>query len=76
VTQPAQFSFVRRGRIPTANRNCDAWHRAIAIAEIARERLATSIPTNVLWYHAAYVSPGWGTRLTKAATIGLHIFYS
>ena len=24
----------------------------------------------------AYVSPGWGTRLTKTAQIGLHIFYS
>lgn len=76
VTQKSQFSFVRRGRIPEANRNCDAWRRAVAIAEVARERLAPTIPSSVLWYHAAYVSPGWGQRLTKTAQIGLHIFYS
>ena len=76
VTQPAQFSFVRHGRIPEANRNCDAWHRALAIAEVAREQLVPCIPSSVLWYHAAYVSPSWGQRLTKAAQIGLHIFYS
>lgn len=76
VTQKRQFSFVRGGRIPSANRNCDAWHRAIAIAQIARERRAATIPGDVLWYHASYVSPGWGQRLTKIAQIGLHIFYS
>jgi spore germination cell wall hydrolase CwlJ-like protein len=76
VTQKAQFSFVRRGRIPEANRNCGAWHNAVAIAEIARERLVSTVPSSVLWYHASYVSPGWGQRLVKTARIGLHIFYS
>jgi spore germination cell wall hydrolase CwlJ-like protein len=76
VTQKAQFSFVHGGRIPSANRHCEAWQRALAIAQIARERRATTIPADVLWYHASYVSPGWGQRLTKIAQIGLHIFYS
>jgi spore germination cell wall hydrolase CwlJ-like protein len=76
VTQKAQFSFVRRGRIPEANRNCASWRNAVAIAEIARERLVSTVPSSVLWYHASYVSPGWGQRLIKTAQIGLHIFYS
>ena len=76
VTQKAQFSFVRRGRIPEANRKVEAWHRAVAIAQIARERRASTVPSNTLWYHASYVAPGWGQRLTKAAQIGLHIFYN
>ena len=76
VTQKAQFSFVRRGRIPEANRKGEAWHRAVAIAQIARERRASTVPSNTLWYHASYVAPGWGQRLTKAAQIGLHIFYN
>ena len=76
VTQKAQFSFVRRGRIPVANRKVEAWHRAVAIAQIARERRASTVPSNTLWYHASYVAPGWGQRLTKAAQIGLHIFYN
>jgi hypothetical protein len=76
VTQKAQFSFVRRGRLPEPNRKAETWHRAMAIAQNARERLASSIPANTLWYHAAYVAPVWGQRLTRTAQIGLHIFYN
>src|SRR3954466_15269803 len=57
VTQHAQFSFIRAGRFPTPNTGCDAWHKALAVAEIARKHLATSVASNVLWYHANYVSP-------------------
>jgi N-acetylmuramoyl-L-alanine amidase len=28
-----------------------------------------------LFYHADYVSPGWGRRMDKVAIIGTHIFY-
>ncbi|MFL6863786.1 MAG: cell wall hydrolase [Allosphingosinicella sp.] len=76
VTQHAQFSFIRAGRFPAPNTGCDAWHKALAIAEIARKHLATSIASNVLWYHANYVSPAWGRQRTRAAQIGTHIFYS
>jgi spore germination cell wall hydrolase CwlJ-like protein len=76
VRQPAQFSFVRRGVIPGADRNCEAWRRAVAIARIASERQARLLPENVLWYHANYVSPSWGRRLARNTQIGLHIFYS
>ena len=76
ITQKAQFSFIRRGRFPSADRGSEAWKKAVAIASIARQKLAGNLPSSVLWYHATYVSPKWGKRLTKQTQIGLHIFYS
>jgi spore germination cell wall hydrolase CwlJ-like protein len=76
ITQKAQFSFIRRGKFPRANRDSEAWKKAVAIASIARQKLAGTLPSGVLWYHATYVSPSWGKRLTKQTQIGLHIFYS
>jgi Cell Wall Hydrolase len=76
ITQKAQFSFIRRGKFPRANRDSEAWKKAVAIASIAQRKLAGSLPAGVLWYHATYVSPSWGKRLTKQTQIGLHIFYS
>jgi hypothetical protein len=76
VTQPAQFSFIRGGKFPALDKSNPLWHRSQAIAEIARKRLATQVAPNVLWYHATYVAPSWGRRLTRFAQIGTHIFYS
>ncbi len=76
VTQPAQFSFIRAGRFPTPDTASSAWHTALAIADIAQKRLAQQIAPNVLWYHATYVAPSWGRRLTRVTQIGTHIFYS
>lgn len=77
ITQPAQFSFVRHGRMPMADRASEAWRKAVAVAHIAQKKLAQAeVPSDVLWYHATYVSPSWGKRLTRQAQIGLHIFYS
>jgi spore germination cell wall hydrolase CwlJ-like protein len=76
ITQKAQFSFIRRGRFPRADRDSQAWKNAVAIASIARQKLAGNLPSGVLWYHATYVSPSWGKRLTRQTQIGLHIFYS
>ena len=76
VKQPWQFSFVQKGRFPQADRASGAWKRAVAIAKVAQNKLATRLSPNVLWYHADYVAPSWGKRLTKQTKIGLHIFYS
>jgi spore germination cell wall hydrolase CwlJ-like protein len=76
VTQKAQFSFIRRGQFPRADETSEAWRRAVAIAFVARNGLVRSVPENVLWYHANYVSPSWGKRLTQVTRIGAHIFYS
>ena len=76
VTQPWQFSFVRNGIIPAADRGSEAWRRAVAIARIAEAGAKRLLPRDVLWYHADYVSPSWGRRLARNTKIGLHIFYS
>jgi spore germination cell wall hydrolase CwlJ-like protein len=76
VTQPWQFSFIRKGQFPTPNYGSDAWRKAVAVAKIAQGKLADTLPSNVLWYHADYVAPSWGKRLTRQTKIGLHIFYS
>ena len=77
VVQPAQFSFVHRGRMPRADRSSEAWRRAVGVARVAAEGMAPRLlPPSCLWYHANYVSPGWGHRLAESARIGLHIFYS
>jgi spore germination cell wall hydrolase CwlJ-like protein len=73
VKQRGQFSFVRGGRIPAVARASLAWKRAVAIAHIARERLADGGAPKALFFHARYVSPRW--RLTRVAAVGNHIFY-
>jgi spore germination cell wall hydrolase CwlJ-like protein len=76
VEQPWQFSFVNAtGRIPNANRDSEAWRKAVAIARIAQDRVTQQLSSDVLWYHADYVAPSWGRRLNRTTKIGLHIFY-
>jgi spore germination cell wall hydrolase CwlJ-like protein len=77
VTQPAQFSFVHGGAMPPPDKTSDCWHKALAIADIATKHLAsTVVASNVLWYHASYVSPAWGRQHVRVTQIGTHIFYS
>lgn len=75
VKQKAQFSFVRNGRFPSIDPNCQAWAKAQAIARIASQNVMAALPTDVLWYHADYVAPKWRRNLTKVEKIGAHIFY-
>jgi N-acetylmuramoyl-L-alanine amidase len=73
VRQRGQFSFVRGGRIPAVSRASLAWQRAVAIAHIAREKLAEGGAPRALFFHARRVSPHW--KLTRIAAVGNHIFY-
>ena len=75
VKQKAQFSFVRAGRFPRIDIGCNAWRKARAIAAIAASNSVQMLPADVLWYHADYVAPGWGRRLSRVSKIGAHIFY-
>lgn len=74
VKQPWQFSFVQHGQFPAITDGA-AWARAQGIARIAMANLERTVPTDVLWYHADYVAPSWGARLTQVEKIGAHIFY-
>jgi spore germination cell wall hydrolase CwlJ-like protein len=75
VKQKAQFSFVRNGRFPRVDTACESWRKAQAITRIATQRLTSTVPTSVLWYHANYVAPKWRLNLKKVDKIGAHIFY-
>ncbi|HVL79701.1 MAG TPA: cell wall hydrolase [Sphingomicrobium sp.] len=77
VKQPWQFSFVnpRTGRYPAVNQRSEAWTKAQAITRIATANAAPILSDDVLWYHADYVAPSWGRRLTFVEKIGTHIFY-
>ena len=73
VRQPGQFSFVRRGHIPTPPASSRDWRVAVAIARIALRDLADGAAPRALYFHARRVNPGW--RRTRVATIGNHVFY-
>ena len=76
IKQPAQFSFVlRNGDFPQVDTGCAAWAKAQAIAELAEANIVPSVGPGVLWYHADYVAPSWGSRLNMVEKIGAHIFY-
>lgn len=75
VKQPWQFSFVRHGEFPTIDYDSDAWRKAQGVTRLAIANVARSVPSDVLWYHADYVAPSWGKRLSYVNKIGAHIFY-
>ena len=75
VKQPWQFSFVRNYQFPYTDKDCAAWRRAVAITRLAINNVVPTLSNDVLWYHADYVSPSWGRRLTYVNKIGAHIFY-
>lgn len=77
VKQPWQFSFVnpRTGHMPGVNASSAAWRKAQAITRLAISNAVPSLSSDVLWYHANYVAPSWGRRLTRVEKIGTHIFY-
>ena len=77
VKQPWQFSFVnpKTGVYPSIDEASASWKKALGITRLAAANAVETLPTDVLWYHADYVAPGWGKRLTKVEKIGTHIFY-
>jgi len=75
VTQPAQFSFVRRGVIPRPDIASTAWAKAKAVAQIAHQDMWNSEAKDALFFHAASVRPSWARAKTTLARLDTHIFY-
>lgn len=75
VLQPAQFSFVRSGRLPRVNTSSAAWDRAQAVARIAHDGLWESEAGEAVYFHANYVRPGWSRSKTRLTEIDSHVFY-
>jgi spore germination cell wall hydrolase CwlJ-like protein len=71
--QRGQFSFVHGHSLPSVAHSNRQWQTAVAIARIVDQRLQASSVGNALFFHARYVSPGWG--LKRVASIGNHVFY-
>jgi cell wall hydrolase len=77
VKQPWQFSFVnpRTGRYAAIDEASAAWHKALGVTRLVVANAVPCISNDVMWYHADYVAPSWGRRLTRVEKIGAHIFY-
>lgn len=77
VKQPWQFSFVnpRTGYMPSVDQASTSWRKALGVTRLAVADAVSSVPKDCLWYHADYVAPSWGRRLTRVEKIGAHIFY-
>jgi spore germination cell wall hydrolase CwlJ-like protein len=71
--QRGQFSFVHGRSLPSVAHSNKQWQTAVALAKIVDQDLEESNVGNALFFHARYVSPGWG--LKRVASIGNHIFY-
>ena len=75
VKQPWQFSFVRNYQFPHTDFNSESWRKALGVTRLAIANAYPSLSNDVLWYHADYVAPSWGRRLSRVDKIGTHIFY-
>ena len=75
-SRTCQFTFTCDGSIGRRAVNPVAWARAERIArEVYEGRSASQLPRNSVNYHANYVRPSWGQRLSRVRQIGAHIFY-
>ncbi len=73
VYQPSQFSFVRGQSMPGIAKASKQWKNAVAVAQIAHSNAWASPVEGALYFHAAYVSPGW--RLKRLGRVDNHVFY-
>lgn len=73
VKQRGQFSFVRRGVLPSVDAGHRMYKTALAVAKVALADAWKSPAPRALFFNGRRVGlPG---RLTKVALIGNHIFY-
>jgi spore germination cell wall hydrolase CwlJ-like protein len=75
-----QFTFACDGRSDAGTEHA-AWNRSLKLAEAAFHEFQAGerpgvIPDSALYYHTTAVSPGWGDKFRRVATIGAHIFYA
>lgn len=73
IRQPGQFSFVHHGQFPHIAEQSRAWHTALAISQIARDKLWQPVVGGAMFFHAKRVSPHW--HAVQVAALGNHIFY-
>jgi spore germination cell wall hydrolase CwlJ-like protein len=69
-----QFSFTCDGSL-RARREPVAWAQARRVAGAALAGSVYGPVGHATHYHASYVQPWWAASLTRAVTVGTHIFY-
>ena len=72
VTQPGQFGFVHKGRMPAVSESSAQWRTARAIAQIALSGSWRNPVEGALYFHATYSSD---MDRPMVAQIGHHVFY-
>lgn len=72
LTQPSQFSFVRRGVLPSPGNNAQ-WRTAVGVASVALSGDMASPVPGAMFFHATHVSPRWNRQ--RVARLGNHVFY-
>ncbi|WP_322964907.1 cell wall hydrolase [Sphingomonas fuzhouensis] len=73
IKQRGQFSFVRRGEIPSVSPSRSAYRTAVAVAKVALAQAWDSSAGKALYFNTPGNRPG--VRVQKVAAIGNHIFY-
>ena len=73
IKQRGQFSFVRRGEIPSVSPSHTAYRTAVAVAKVALAQAGDSTAGKALYFNPPGNRPG--ARVQKVAAIGNHIFY-
>ncbi|HUZ12105.1 MAG TPA: cell wall hydrolase [Caulobacteraceae bacterium] len=72
ASQPGQFAAIAGYH---AVEDGNTWRTAVAVSRLAQSAHAPRVVPGALFFHAAYVRPGWGRRHTRIARIGDQIFY-
>ncbi|MBB3879428.1 cell wall hydrolase [Sphingomonas pseudosanguinis] len=73
IKQRGQFSFVRRGEIPSISPSRSAYRTAVAVAKVALAQAWDGPAGKALFFNTPGNRPG--VRVQKVAAIGNHIFY-
>jgi spore germination cell wall hydrolase CwlJ-like protein len=72
VNQKGQFFPTASYKTPTASLK---WRTAVAVAQIARERMLPGVTAGALFYHAASSAPLWRHDRLRVAEVGGNVFY-
>jgi spore germination cell wall hydrolase CwlJ-like protein len=78
IIQKGQYSGYskRSAKVPDDPKSQEAWKVSKAIAVKAIRHRNTTVPKNVLYFHAVHVKPKWVRKLQRITRIDDHVFYA
>jgi len=75
VMQDRQFSFVRKGKVPTP-KDQEAWDKSKNLAEEILKYPSILPYSDADHYHTVRVRPVWRRKLYRIVRVDQHVFYS